>query len=175
MSLGSQRGDPLRFTEAQVAATSDEDRHMLATTGDSAGTSDRHIETVRRFLDHARAVAADEAEGDVFTWFLASEYQWEMEAAATWLVESPASRLTVGEKETMRHFLTRMPAIRDAILSGRKAAAHRNDRSLSPEWTDWLELAAMPTWNDFTLRTAILLSQLGEPARNDPDYGMRCL
>jgi len=148
---------------------------MLATTGDSVGTSDRHGETVRRFLEHARAVAAGEAEGDVFTWFLASEYQWEMEAACTWLVESPASRLAAGEKETLRHFLSCMPTIREAILSGRKAAAHRADRSPAPEWTDWLELAALPSWNDFTVRTAILLSQLGEPARNDANYGVRAL
>ncbi|MGB3462428.1 hypothetical protein [Rhodanobacter lindaniclasticus] len=145
---------------------------MLAITGDSAGTSDRHDQTVRRFMEHARAVAAGEAEGDVFTWFLASEYQWEMEAAGTWLVESPASRLSATEKDTMRHFMSCMPAIRDAIIDGRKAAAHRADRSLSPEWTDWLELAALPSWNDFTIRTAILLSQLGEPARNDPHYGI---
>src|SRR3546814_14994912 len=72
--------------------TGNEDTHMLATTGDSAETSDRHDQTVRRFMEHARAVAAGEAEGDVFTWFLAGEYQWEMEAAGTWLVESPASR-----------------------------------------------------------------------------------
>lgn len=145
---------------------------MLATTTDSADTSDRHDQTVRRFMEHARAVAAGEAEGDVFTWFLAGEYQWEMEAAGTWLVESPASRLSATEKETMRHFMSCMPAIRDAILDGRKAAARRNDSSLAPEWTDWLELAALPSWNDFTIRTAILLSQLGEPARNDPHYGI---
>jgi len=145
---------------------------MLATTTDSADTSDRHDQTVRRFMEHARAVAAGEAEGDVFTWFLAGEYQWEMEAAGTWLVESPASRLSVTEKDTMRHFMSCMPAIRDAILDGRKAAARRNDSSLAPESTDWLELAALPTWNDFTIRTAILLSQLGEPARNDPHYGI---
>jgi hypothetical protein len=145
---------------------------MLATTTDSADTSDRHDQTVRRFMEHARAVAAGEAEGDVFTWFLAGEYQWEMEAAGTWLVESPASRLSVTEKDTMRHFMSCMPAIRDAILDGRKVAARRNDSSLAPEWTDWLELAALPSWNDFTIRTAILLSQLGEPARNDPHYGI---
>lgn len=145
---------------------------MLATTTDSADTSDRHDQTVRRFMEHARAVAAGEAEGDVFTWFLAGEYQWEMEAAGTWLVESPESRLSVTEKDTMRHFMSCMPAIRDAILDGRKAAARRNDSSLAPEWTDWLELAALPSWNDFTIRTAILLSQLGEPARNDPHYGI---
>ena len=145
---------------------------MLATTTDSADTSDRHDQTVRRFMEHARAVAAGEAEGDVFTWFLAGEYQWEMEAAGTWLVVSPASRLSVTEKDTMRHFMSCMPAIRDAILDGRKAAARRNDSSLAPEWTDWLELAALPSWNDFTIRTAILLSQLGEPARNDPHYGI---
>lgn len=146
---------------------------MLAMSGDSFAGSDPHGATVRKFLEHARAVAAGEAEGDVFTWFLASEYQWEMESACTWLVESPASRLSHGEKETLRHFLKSMPEIRQAILDGRKAAARRADRSLSPEWTDWLELAALPSWNDFTVRTAILLSQLGEPARNDKEYGPR--
>ncbi len=146
---------------------------MLAKTGDSFAGSDQHSATVRKFLEHGRAIAAGEAEGDVFTWFLAAEYQWEMEAACTWLVESPASRLADGEKQTMRHFLKCMPEIRQAIVDGRKAAAHRADRSLLPEWTDWLELAALPSWNDFTVRTAILLSQLGEPARNDAEYGLR--
>ena len=146
---------------------------MLAKTGDSRAASDQHGETVRNFLEHARAIAAGEAEGDVFTWFLASEYQWEMEMACTWLVESPASRLSPVEKETLGHFLKCMPEIRQAIVAGRKAAAQRADRSLSPEWTDWLELAALPSWNDFTVRTAILLSQLGEPARNDSNYGIR--
>lgn len=143
---------------------------MLAMTGDTLPVSDQHGATVRNFLEHARAVAAGEAEGDVFTWFLASEYQWEMESACTWLVESPASRLSKGEKETLQHFLKCMPEIRQAIMGGRKAASQRADRSLQPEWTDWLEIAALPSWNDFTVRTAILLSQLGEPARNDRHY-----
>ena len=146
---------------------------MLAITGDSFAGSDPHGATVRNFLEHARAIAAGVAEGDVFTWFLAAEYQWEMEAACTWLVGSPASRLADGEKETMRHFLERMPEIRQAIMDGRKAAAQRTNRSLLPGWTDWLELAGLPSWNDFTVRTAILLSQLGEPARNDTEYGPR--
>ncbi len=146
---------------------------MLAMTGDAASASDQHGATVRNFLEHARAIAAGEAEGDVFTWFLAAEYQWEMESACTWLAESPASRLSDGEKAILQHFLQRMPEIRQAIMAGRKAAAHRVDRLLSPEWVDWLELAALPSWNDFTMRTAILLSQLGEPARNDGNYGLR--
>ncbi len=146
---------------------------MLAITGDSFAGSDRHGAAVHNFLEHARAIAAGEAEGDVFTWFLAAEYQWEMEAACTWLTESPASRLTKGEKETLRHFLKHMPEIRQAIMDGRKTAAQRTDPTLPPEWTDWLELAALPRWNDFTVRTAILLSQFGEPARNDPEYGIR--
>lgn len=146
---------------------------MLAKTGDSRAASDQHNATVRNFLEHARAIAAGEAEGDVFTWFLAGEYQWEMEMACTWLVESPESRLSPAEKETLRHFLKCMPEIRQAIVDGRKAAAQRADRSLQPEWTDWLELASLPSWNDFTVRTAILLSQLGEPARNDSNYGIR--
>lgn len=146
---------------------------MPAKTGDFVAASDRHAATVRNFLEHARAIAAGEAEGDVFTWFLASEYQWEMETACSWLVESPASRLSSGKKETMRHFLKCMPEIREAIMAGRKAAAERADKSLLPEWTDWLELAALPSWSDFTVRTAILLSQLGEPARNDSDYAAR--
>src|SRR5690349_24931841 len=108
---------------------------MLATTTDSAETSDRHDQTVRRFMEHARAVAAGEAVGDVFTWFLAGEYQWEMEAAGTWLLESPASRLSVTEKDTMRHFMSCMPASRDGILDRRKAAAQRNDSTCPAEWT----------------------------------------
>ncbi|MFA6230679.1 MAG: hypothetical protein WC617_11015 [Rhodanobacter sp.] len=119
------------------------------------------------FNEHARAVACGRAEGDSFTWFLASEYQWEMEMAAEWLVSSPASDLSDNQKNTLRHFLSRMPEIRKAIVDGRKAAASRPKAPDSPAWTDWLEIAALPDWSDFTVRTAILLSQLGNPAQND--------
>lgn len=146
---------------------------MLAMTEDAVPASDQHRATVRKLLEHARAVAAGQAEGDVFTWFLAAEYEWEMEAACTWLVESPASRLPSAEKEAVRLFLQRMPEVRQAVMAGRKSAAHRANSSPSPEWVDWLELVALPSWNDFTMRTAILLSQLGEPARNDSNYGIR--
>src|SRR3546814_7925743 len=66
--------------------TGNEDTHMLATTGDSAETSDRHYQTVRRCMEHARAVAAGEAEGDVFTWFLASSDARSVgkECVSTW-------------------------------------------------------------------------------------------
>ena len=60
-----------------------------------------------------------------------------------------------------------MPAIRKALADGRLAAASRPWATDLPEWTDWLEIAALPDWNDFTVRTAILLSQLGNPAQND--------
>ncbi len=146
---------------------------MLAMTEDAVPASDQHGATVRKLLEPARAVASGQAEGDVFTWFLAAEYEWEMESACTWLVESPASQLSSSEKEALRHFLQRMPEVRQAILAGRNAAARRADSSRSPEWVDWLELVALPSWNEFTARTAILLSQLGEPARNDSNYGIR--
>ncbi|MFC5527051.1 hypothetical protein ACFPPA_15025 [Rhodanobacter ginsengisoli] len=90
--------------------------------------------------------------------------------ACEWLASSPASRLSEGDRETMRHFLASMPAIREAIGAGRRAAADSTDASVSPEWSDWLEIAALPSWNEFTVRTAILLSQLGDPARNDTDF-----
>lgn len=146
---------------------------MLAKTEDAVPVSDQHRATVRKLLEHARAVAAGRAEGDVFTWFLAAEYEWEMESACTWLVESPESRLPSHEKDALRLFLKRMPEVRQAVIAGRKAAAHRAHGSQSPEAVDWLELVALPSWNDFTMRTAILLGQLGEPARNDNNYGIR--
>lgn len=146
---------------------------MLAMTEDAIPASDQHGATVRKLLEHARAIATGQAEGDVFTWFLAAEYEWELEAACTWLVESPTSRLPSAEKEAVRVFLQRMPEVRQAVMAGRKAAAHRANNKLSPEWVDWLELVSLPSWNDFTMRTAILLSQLGEPARNDNNYGIR--
>lgn len=146
---------------------------MLPMTGDAVPVSVEHDANMRKLLEHARAVASGQAEGDVFTWFLATEYEWEMESACTWLVESPASQLPTGEKEALRLFLLRMPEVRQAIMAGRKAAAHRANNSPSAEWSDWLELVALPSWNDFTARTAILLSQLGEPARNDSNYGIR--
>ena len=146
---------------------------MLAKTEDAVPASDHHGATVHKLLEHARAVASGQAEGDVFTWFLAGEYEWEMESACTWLVESPESRLPSSEKEALRLFLKRMPEVRQAVMAGRKAAAHRANSAPSSEWADWLELVALPSWNDFTMRTAILLSQLGEPARNDSNYGIR--
>ncbi len=146
---------------------------MLAIIGDSFPTFDSFGATVRNFLEHARAVAAGAAEGGVFTWFLAAEYQWEMETAGIWLVESPDSRLCAREKLVMRHFLKPMAAVRRAIQAGRRAAAPRAAGSPSQEWADWLDLAGLPDWNDFTIRTVILLSQLGEPASNDGNYGVR--
>ncbi|MEO8809401.1 MAG: hypothetical protein ABI386_04055 [Rhodanobacter sp.] len=146
---------------------------MLAIIENSVPTTDAFGATVCNFLEHARAVATGEAEGDLFTWFLAAEYQWEMETAGSWLVESPDSRLSASEKRVLGHFLKPMPALRQSIQVARRAAAQRADASLSAEWTDWLELAGLPAWNDFTVRTVILLSQLGEPARNDDHYDVR--
>ncbi|HEY8586440.1 MAG TPA: hypothetical protein VIL60_06865 [Rhodanobacter sp.] len=143
---------------------------MLARTGDSFCAADRFGETLSRFHEHAQAIASGQAEGDAFTWFLATEYQWEMEMACTWLVESPDSQLTDAEKDTMRHFLKTLPEIRTALTAGRRAASHRNQAASSPEWTEWLEIAALPSWNDFTVRTAILLSRLGQPAQNDTAF-----
>lgn len=123
--------------------------------------------TLRSFNEHARAVASGYAEGGYFTWFLAIEYQWEMETAAEWLVSSRFSELSDNKKNTLRHFLSRMPDIRKALADGRQAAMNRPRAHESSEWVDWLEIAALPDWNNFTVRTAILLSQLGNPARND--------
>ncbi|TAL85044.1 MAG: hypothetical protein EPN74_09590 [Rhodanobacter sp.] len=134
---------------------------------------DKFASTLRTFQEHARAIASGKAEGDTFSWFLASEYEWEMEMACQWLVESPASRLSEQDKVTLRHFLGSMPAVREAIISGRQAASNRPPCSASPEWSDWLEIAALPSWNHFTVRTAILLSQLGNPAQNDKCFFAR--
>ncbi|MDE3073564.1 MAG: hypothetical protein KGJ63_12645 [Pseudomonadota bacterium] len=144
---------------------------MLAMTEiPCAEAEDRFVSTLRTFLQHAGAIASGKAEGDAFSWFLAAEYQWEMETACAWLVESPASRLSDADKATLRHFLGNMPEIRQAIVAGRREAADRNGRGAAPEWADWLAIAALPRWNDFTVRTAILLSQLGTPARNDDRF-----
>ncbi len=143
---------------------------MLAMTDDSRSVTDRFAATLRTFREHAQAIASGQAEGDRFTWFLASEYQWEMEMAGNWLVQSPDSRLSADERETMRHFLASMPGVRQAIITGRRAAADQNGHSPSPEWSDWLVISALPSWNNFTVRTAILLSQLGDPAQNDTEF-----
>ncbi len=125
---------------------------------------------LRTFLEHAQAVASGQAEGDAFNWFLASEYQWEMEVAGAWLVDSADSRLNATEKATLRHFLQGMPEVREAISAGRQLSLNRNKALGSPEWADWLEIASLPSWNHLTIRTAILLSQLGTPARNDEHF-----
>jgi hypothetical protein len=63
-----------------------------------------------------------------------------------------------------------MPEVRDAIVAGGQTASDRVRHSASPEWADWLEIAALPSWNNFTVRTAILLSQLGSTAQNDTHF-----
>lgn len=147
---------------------------MLAITDDSGAAMDRSETALRAFKEYAQAIASGRAEGSNFTWFLAAEYQWEMEMACTWLVQSPASRLSSDERETMRHFLASMPDVRRAIIAGRRAVASQ-ERQLAQEdgdceWADWLAISALPSWNKFTVRTAILLSQLGDPAQNDTEF-----
>jgi hypothetical protein len=142
---------------------------MLAIPETSRGGADRFDVSLRSFREHARAIASGKAEGDAFSWFLACEYQFELEMACQWLVEAPASRLLDTEKATLRHFLASMPEVREAIAAGRQAA-HRAAPAQSPEWADWLTIAALPSWNNFTVRTAIVLSQLGESARNDANF-----
>ena len=147
-----------------------EDRHMLAVTDIAPQRADRFAATLRTFREHARAIASGQAEGDAFTWFLACEYQWEMEQAGQWLVHSPASRLSDGDKATLGHFMASMPEVRKAILAGRQQATAQAEPSQSPGWVDWLTIAALPTWNSFTVRTAILLSQLGDAPGNDAQF-----
>lgn len=141
---------------------------MPATTEISSNhTANQFAAALRSFTEHARAIACGRAEGDRFSWFLASEYQWEMEVAAEWLVSSPASELSDNQKNTLRHFLSRMPETRKALIDARQVAAKRPHAADAPAWADWLEIASLPDWSDFTVRTAILLSQLGNPAQND--------
>lgn len=142
---------------------------MLAITKTPDNEVDRFAATLRTFHEHARAIASGKAEGDTFTWFLAAEYQWELESACQWLVDAPGSRLSESEKATLAHFLAGMPEVREAIVAGRQAA-QRDQPPQSPEWADWLTIAALPSWNSFTVRTAILLSRLGDAARNDGDF-----
>ncbi len=143
---------------------------MQAMTATPHSATDRFASTLGSFREHAQAIASGRAEGDAFTWFLAAEYQWELETACEWLVESPASRLPEADKAALRHFLASMPEVREAIVAGRRAATDAGDASASPEWADWLAIAALPSWNSFTVRTAIVLSQLGQGARNDADF-----
>jgi hypothetical protein len=147
---------------------------MLAITDNSGAATDRFSTTLRTFKEHAQAIASGKAEGDYFTWFLAAEYQWEMEIACTWLIQSPASRLSNDERETMRHFLASMPDVRQAIITGRRAVTGQTRQPARDEsdceWADWLAISALPSWNKFTVRTAILLSQLGDPAQNDTEF-----
>ena len=135
--------------------------------------ADLFASKLRTFLEHAQAIASGQAEGDTFSWFLAAEYQWEMEMAGAWLVESPISRLSGTEKAALRKFLTSMPEVREAIRAGRQLSLNRTHASASPEWADWLEVASLPSWHSLTVRTAILLSQLGTPAQNDDHFAAR--
>lgn len=42
--------------------------------------------------------------------------------------------------------------------------------STPPAWSDWLEIAGLPSWSHFSVRNAILPSQLGDPGCNDSDF-----
>jgi hypothetical protein len=79
---------------------------MLAMTEIPYNVTDPFTSVLRTFLDHARAIASGKVEGDDgFSWFLATEYQWEVEAACEVLIESPEKQVTPDEKAALRKFL----------------------------------------------------------------------
>jgi hypothetical protein len=144
---------------------------MLAMTEIPYDVTDPFTSVLRTFLDHARAIASGKVEGDDgFSWFLATEYQWEVEAACEVLIESPEKQVTPAEKAALRKFLAGMPVVRDALKVFKQNARNPPDTLMAREWSDWQDVSALPAWREFSIRTAVLLSQLGKAAQNDGDF-----
>ncbi len=144
---------------------------MLAMTEIPHNVTDPFVSSLRTFLDHARAIASGKVEDDDgFSWFLATEYQWEVESACEVLVDSPVDQVTGAEKAALSKFLAEMPTVKDALKAFKRNAKGSSISSPSREWSDWQDVSGLPAWRDFSIRTAILLSQLGKAARNDGDF-----
>ena len=143
---------------------------MLAMTEIPNNVTDPFVSTLRSFLDHARAIASGKAEDDGFSWFLATEYQWEVETACETLIDSPVAQVTPVEKAALSKFLTGMPAVRDALTAFKRNLRNNPELSSDGEWSDWEDVSGLPAWREFSIRTAILLSQLGKSAQNEGDF-----
>jgi hypothetical protein len=144
---------------------------MLAMTEIPHNVTDPFASVLRTFLDHARAIASGKTEGDDgFSWFLATEYQWEVETACEVLIEATADQVTPTEKAILGKFLAGMPAVRDALKALKHSTGNDPDASMAREWSDWQDVSALPVWREFSIRTAVLLSQLGKAAQNDGDF-----
>jgi hypothetical protein len=144
---------------------------MLAMTDLPYNVTDPFASTLRTFLDHARAIASGRVEDDDgFSWFLASEYQWEVETACEVLIDSPADQVTPAEKAVLGKFLADMPAVKEALKAFRRNARNASDAPASREWSDWQDVSALPAWREFSIRTAVLLSQLGKAPQNDGEF-----
>lgn len=129
--------------------------------------------TLARFHDHARAVACGRVEGGAFNWFFATEYQWEMETACEWLLDSPDSGLSEEHKSVLLDLLQAMPETRRALEESLRTAAVNSRHDACGGWPEWQAITALPAWKNFTMRTAIALSRLGHPAQNDDNYFAR--
>jgi hypothetical protein len=170
------RGTPLAYlplSEGGQAAGPyhlDEDMHMLAMTEVPYSLNDPFASTLRNFLDHARAIASNKAEDDGFSWFLATEYQWEVENACETLIELPTNQVSPAERAVLCKFLIGMPAVRDALKAFKQNIRNHPELSSEGEWTDWEDVSALPAWRDFSIRTAIVLSQLGKSAQNEENF-----
>jgi hypothetical protein len=143
---------------------------MLTMTEIPYSVADPFASTLRTFLDHARAIASGKVDDDEFSWFLATEYQWEVETSCEVLVDSPPDRVTQAEKAALSKFLADMPTVRDALKAFKRSARSHPGTSMSREWSDWQDVSALPAWREFSIRTAVLLSQLGKAAQNDGDF-----
>lgn len=146
---------------------------MLPFTPIQHPANEHFAPTMARFLEYARPVAAGRAEGGAFNWFLATEYQWEMETACEWLLESPTSGLSDEHKSILRNLAQCMPETRQALEESLRATANNSHQDALIEWPEWRTITALPSWKNFTAQTAIALSRLGHPALNDDNYFAR--
>jgi hypothetical protein len=146
---------------------------MLAMTEMPHNLSDPFASALRTFLEHARAIASGKVEGGGFSWFLACEYQWEVEAACHMLVDAPSDQVSDVDRAVLDKFLAGMPAVKAALVAFKRNARNMPVPGGAGQWSDWQDVSTLPAWRDFSIRTAILLSQLGKAAHNDGQFDLQ--
>ena len=127
-------------------------------------------QTLHRFLGHAWAIARGETEGGPFSYFLASEYLWEMQAWAAELLEAHTDRHTPAARDGLQAFRAAIPGFLGALKAARDEGSDRSAASAQREWADWEALSTRPAWQALARQAAALLRLL-EPAGHPGDAG----
>lgn len=145
---------------------------MQATTPSIRPSVDPVATAFGRLMDHAHPIASGKVEGDGFSWFLATEYLWEVEVACETLLDIGTDSISGSQRLAMSRLLSDMPGVKHALQTFKRNAHCHPDVLADLEWPDWLDVSALPAWREFSIRTAILLSQLGGIVQNDGLYSV---